>query len=259
MHLIRFLALQHAPALSAQFKAVTLSEVGAWQVKNPSCPVAVNSIRYSSVILLLSLQERAEGIGRAAPGPGGGGRLGGGGAGPLWSRPFWSLLPGRSCRPRHRQARLASQAVDGGSQDGGRRSSQYPRETNRYQLTPFSAVLCLPWGHLPLLIALTRSRCVQLENGPQSLIQFSGHRKPLPFWVFREEIPLAWEVGPLMWCWRKDFRGERVAAILLLCLSYWSQKAVATRSGSWHFPPSVAIYEVFAFVSSVLSYFNVES
>lgn len=56
---------------------------------------------------------------------------------------------------------------------------------------------------------------------------------------------------------RKDFRGERVAAILLLCLPYWSQKAVATRSGSWRFPPSVAIYEVFAFVSSVL-YFNVE-
>lgn len=48
--------------------------------------------------------------------------------------PLRALLPGQSGRPRNPLVVLANRAVDGGSQDGGRCSSQYSRETNRYDL-----------------------------------------------------------------------------------------------------------------------------
>lgn len=95
----------------------------------------------------------------------------GGGARPSMIPPLRALLPGRSGRPRHPQAPLASRAVNGGSQDGGGRGSKYSRETNRYRLILFSSLRfhACSEDKLPMLVALTRSRCVQLRGGPSKV------------------------------------------------------------------------------------------
>lgn len=103
----------------------------------------------------------------------------------------------------------------------------------------FPEVSCLQWGQAsyacrPHSVAVRAAQRWTFK----SLILFSEHREPLPSWVFREEIPLAWKLGPRKWCQRSGFSGEQVATVLSCTCRFPTgpQKAFTTRFSSWHFP-----------------------
>lgn len=172
------------------------------------------------------------------------------GFGFLWSRP--SDLCFRGGRGGHVMIGLRSPA---GQCMVGAKMAAASAASIRERQTGTGLFPSLPWGFV-LAVRTYSSSCrphsvavrAVRKRTSNSLILFSDHREPFPFWVFREEMPLAWELGSQM-CRRRGFRGERVAAVLLLSLSYWASKGHGDQI--WHLAfPALATYEVFGFVSA---------
>ena len=162
---LRSLALQHAPALRAHFKAATLWEAVAWldRIKIPTIPPLESKhcqvFGYYSHVGSLSFVERAESMG-----------------GSPWRRrgsAFYGPAPPIFASGAVGEATSTSgSALKPGSvwwESRWRRPQQPVFERDKqvptYSLL-FPAVLCLPWGHIPPLVALTWSRCVQFGDGP---------------------------------------------------------------------------------------------
>lgn len=118
-----------------------------------------------------------------------------------------------------------------------------------YSLLP--AVLRLRWRYpLPLLVALPRSGCVQFRDGPPSgSVPVPRALRAPPLLSFQGRCQQLENSAPHTWFRRRGFRVGSLLRLWSCPFSTGLHKGITRRSGSWHFPPSLATFEVSGFVS----------